>query len=123
MPVKIKFFPYEKFRMNGFKNMIKDLEDGSIILIDAKLKASEEASIIEETMKKISSRFTGIELGSLELRNGKKKYENSFEMLRERLRDTIVERMTGKKSGMTVIGSAKVVRRIKKNPEEFLLYM
>ncbi len=35
----------------------------------------------------------------------------------------IIERIAGKKRGLTIIGPAKIIRKIEKNPEELLLYM
>jgi hypothetical protein len=116
MKLKIKFIPYEKFKREGFRSFMKDLQERTIILIDAKLSADEEASIIEETMRKISSRFTGIELNSLELAGGP-----SINGV-DRVRNMVIERMSGKKRGLTIIGPSKVVREIRKNPEELLLY-
>jgi len=115
--LKIKFIPYEKFKREGFRSFMKDLQERTIVLIDAKLSADEEASIIEETMKKISGRFTGIELNSLEVA------ANSPLASIEGVRNLLLERMSGKKRGLTIIGPSKVVREIRKNPEELLLYM
>jgi len=115
MKLKIKFIPYEKFKREGFKSFMKDLQERTIILIDAKLSADEEAAIIEETMRKISSKFTGIELNSLEV-------SATSAAVVDRFRGMLLERMTGKKRGLTVIGPSKVVREIRKNPEELLLY-
>jgi len=114
--LKIKFVPYEKFKREGFKSFMKDLQEQTIVLIDAKLSADEEATIIEETMKKISGKFTGIELNSLEIASG-----SSVNNL-DRVRNMVIERMSGKKRGLTIIGPSKVVREIRKNPEELLLY-
>jgi hypothetical protein len=113
--LKIKLIPYEKFKRDGFKSFMKDLKERTIVLIDAKLRADEEAEIIEETMKKVSGRFTGIELNSLEL-------DASTAKNFDRVRNMFVERMIGKKRGLTIIGPSKVVREIRKNPEELLLY-
>jgi hypothetical protein len=116
--LKIKFVPYEKYRRDGMKAIMKDLKQETIVLIDAKLPAEEEAKIIEETMKKIngnSNSFTGIELSSIDFSG---KTSNSLEWLKNVLIQTII----GKKRGMTIIGPAKIVRRIDKNPEELLLY-
>ena len=114
--LKIKFVPYEKFKRDGFKTFMKDLQQRTIVLIDAKLSADEEAGIIEETMRKVSGRFTGIELNSLELAAG-----GSITGM-DRFKNVMIERMIGKKRGLTIIGPSKVVREIRKNPEELLLY-
>jgi len=115
MNLKIKLMPYEKLGKTGFKDIMKDLQQRTLILIDAKLSPDEEASLIEETMKRVNSKFSGIELGSLDF----SEQEDGF----QRIKNAIIERIIGKKRGMTIIGPAKIVRKIKKNPEEILLYM
>jgi len=117
MNLKIKFIPYERFKKSKFKSFMKDLRESTILLIDAKLTPEEEAHIIKETMRKVSGVFTGIELNSLELSNGKKL--NNF----EKVKNAVIEKITGKKRGLTVIGPAKTIHQIRKNPEELLLYM
>ena len=117
MNLKIRFVPYEKFRENHLSSFLETMGKNTIILIDAKLSAEEEANLIKETMKKVSGTFSGIELNSLELTNGRK-LSNL-----DKIKNMVIERIVGKKSGLTIIGPAKTVRQIRKNPEELLLYM
>jgi hypothetical protein len=115
MNLKIKFVPYEKFKKNGGR-LLKDIQENTILLIDAKISSEEEAYVIEETMRKVSDRFSGVEMSSLEMGS---KAANVLGMIR----NALIERILGKKRGITIIGPAKVVRKIKKNPEDLLLYM
>ena len=115
--VKIKFIPYEKFKAEEINSVLKDLEENTIIMIDAKLKAEEEALVIKEALKRVTTKFTGIELGSLDLTSGKDR--TAF----EKIKNSIIEVVIGKKRGITIIGPAKIVHRIKKDPEDLLLYM
>ncbi|RLI98651.1 MAG: hypothetical protein DRO99_00235 [Candidatus Aenigmatarchaeota archaeon] len=117
MNLKIKFVPYEKFKENNLGKFMKELKHNTIVLIDAKLSADEEAKLIKETMEKVSNDFSGIEMNSLELSTGKQ--ESGIDVVK----NMIIERITGKKRGLTIIGPAKTVRQIRKNPEELLLYM
>jgi len=119
--IKIKFLPYERFKKNSLKAILKDLQGNAIIIIDAKLTSDEEFFIIRETMKKVTDNFSGIELSSLEFKNQKK--VGAFSKAMGGIRNALVERMTGKKRGMTIIGPANLVHKIKKNPEDILLYM
>lgn len=116
MNLKIKLLPYEHLGKQSFSSMVKDLQESTLILIDAKLTPEEETYLIEETMKKINPRFSGIELSSLDL-------TAQDEGNLSRIKNAFVEMLIGKKRGMTIIGPAKVVRRIKKNPRDLLLYM
>jgi hypothetical protein len=115
--LRIKFVPYERIKEERFKRILKDLAENTIVLVDAKLDAKEEAALIAETMKSVSDRFSGIELSSIEM---KAKKDNGHY---GRFKNALVERIIGKKRGMTVLGPAKVVQKIKRNPEELLLYM
>ena len=115
--LRIKLIPYEKLRKGNYSDLLKDLKEGTIILVDAKLTPAEEADLIEETMKIISDRFSGIELSSLELTELK----DTTRM--DRFRNLLIERILGKRRGLTIIGPAKIIRKIEKNPEELLLYM
>ena len=113
--LKMKFVPYEKLKGN-YKTILKDLKEGSIIVVDAKLSAAEEADLIQETMRVISKRFAGIELGSVDFAHMDLKGSG-------KLKNFLIERISGKKRGMTIIGPAKIVQKIKKNPEELMLYV
>ena len=115
MNLKIKFIPYEKFKKDSTKAVLKDLQSNTIVLIDAKLKPEEEASLIKATMENVSDKFTGVELSSLELSKENKNIG--------KFRNMLVEALIGKKRGLTILGPAKIVHKIKKNPEELLLYM
>ena len=110
----------EKYKKDGMKAIMRDLRQETIILIDAKLPADEEAKIIEETMKKIgngkANGFTGIELSSIDFE--KKANVTSI----DRIKNIIIKTIVGKNRGMTIIGPAKIVQRIDRNPEELLLY-
>lgn len=119
--LKIKFLPYERFKQNSLKTVLKDLRENTIIIIDAKLDSDEEFFIIRETMKNVSNGFSGIELSSLELKTDSSM--NAFSKAINSMRTGLIERMTGKKRGMTIIGPANIVHKIKKNPEDILLYM
>jgi len=115
--LKIRFIPYEKFRGNNLGSFLEKMGSNTLILIDAKLKPDEEANLIKETMKKVSGSFSGIELNSLEASSG----ENLTHL--DRMKNMVIERLVGKKRGFTIIGPAKTVHQIRKNPEELLLYM
>ena len=115
--LRIKFVPYERLKEEKFKKILKDLAGNTIILVDAKLDAKEEAALIAETMRNVSDKFTGIELSSIEINTN----ENNGHY--QRFKSALIQRIIGKKRGMTVLGPAKIVQKIKRNPEELLLYL
>ncbi len=119
--LRIKFLPYEKFRQNNINSVLKDLHENTIIIIDAKLNSDEEFFLIRETMKKVSDTFSGIELSSLEFKSKEKM--NVLRKTLDTVKTGLLEKMIGKKRGMTIIGPADLVRKVKKNPEDVLLYV
>ena len=115
MGLKIKYMPYEKLKEQKFNGIVKDLRHNTIIMIDAKLSAKEEAQIIAETMRNVSDDFSGIEFGSLDFSEGSGNLS--------KIKMALVEKIIGKKRGVTIIGPASIVRKIKKNPKELLLHL
>lgn len=115
--LKIKFIQYEKLEKGDFRKILKDLQKDAIILIDAKLNPDEEKELIKQTMEQVSGSFTGIEMSSLDFSSEQSR------TLFSAIRNAIGEMILGKKRGVTVIGPAHVIRKIKKNPEELLLYI
>lgn len=116
MNIKIKLLPYERFKRDKYKAVLRALKENTIILIDAKLSMEEELTLIKETMRNITGNFTGIELSSIN--SIEKSMTNT-----DKFRNMLVERIIGKKRGMTIIGPARLVQKIKKNPEEIELYI
>jgi hypothetical protein len=114
--LKIKFIPYEKTSGANFAKILKDLKKDTIILIDAKLSPEHEAVLIKKTMEHVSEKFAGIELSSIELVSDKGSATG-------KIKDFLFQITTGKKRGMTVIGPARIIRKIEKNPAELLVYV
>lgn len=117
MNIKIKFIPYEKMKREDLSLLLKDVRANTIILIDAKLKPEEESEIIEKTMESVSEKFSGIEISSVEL--SREEDMTNF----DRFKNALIERIIGKKRGMTVVGPGKIIKKIKRNPEELMVYM
>lgn len=115
--IKIKFVPYERFKKDRIKSLLKDLKDNTIIMVDAKLTPDEEASLIKETMEKVSTAFSGIELSSMDL-------EEVTDMSGfDKAKSWLIQVLAGKKRGLTIIGPARLVHKIEKNPQELLVHM
>jgi len=106
--------------------ILKKVKDGSILITDGVLRPEEEMDLIKETMRKVDDGFPGIEVCSL------KKQTNGFRLFFEKLSDGresvgnfMLKKITGKpsktklKTGMTLIGPAKIIKKIKKNPDSF----
>lgn len=111
--LRLKFIPYEMVR-NDFNKIMRALQNDALVLIDAKLDPEEEADLIKDTMERLSGKFKGIELSSLGFSD-----KGRF----DKVRNMVAELLTGKKRGFTLIGPAHVVRKIKRNPSELMVYM
>lgn len=102
------------------------IKDGSILVIDGVLKPEEEMNLIKETMRRVDDGFPGIEVCSLKkpgkaIDNFIEKFIDQRENIRKMLgiftgNQSITTNM---RTGMTFIGPAKVIKKIKKNPDSF----
>ncbi|MFH8086365.1 MAG: DUF2073 domain-containing protein [Candidatus Aenigmatarchaeota archaeon] len=109
----------KKERINFILNKVKD---GSILVMDGVMSPDEELDLIRETMRRVDDGFPGIEVCSL------KRKVKGFQLFMERLSDHTLklrELLIGKPSqkklkyGITLVGPAKYIKKIKKNPNSF----
>ena len=114
--IKIKLVPYETLKDDEFVKVLKNIREDTILLIDAKLNPDEELHLIKDTMASVNDKFSGIELGSLELAS-----EKNGNM--SKIRNALIEKLLGKKRGLTIVGPATLVHKIKRNPKELMLYI
>ncbi len=113
----------EKNKINFILNKVKD---GSILVIDGVLRPEEEFDLIKETMRRVDDGFPGIEVCSL--KKELKGINNIFDKLstgKDKLHNLFWTGVVGKtietslKNGITLVGPAKIIKRIKKNPDSF----
>jgi hypothetical protein len=111
-------------RINFILNKVKD---GTILVTDGVMKPSEEMELIKETMRRVDDGFPGIEVASLRKPlKGLEKISDRFSEQSEKLRSFLatltgakaVER-SSLKTGLTLIGPAKYIKQVKKNPNSF----
>jgi hypothetical protein len=106
--------------------ILNKVKDGTILVIDGVLKPEEEMNLIRETMRRVDDGFPGIEVCSL------KRPSNFLNILIDKFMDQkenlqrIFGSFVGKESiatnlrtGITFIGPAKFIKKIKKNPDSF----
>jgi hypothetical protein len=114
----------EKNKINFILNKVKN---GSILVIDGVLKPKEEIDLIKETMRRVDDGFPGIEVCSL--KKELKGFYGFFDKLssgKDKLQNIFSTGFTGRpietsslKTGITLVGPAKIIKRIKKNPDSF----
>ncbi len=96
--------------------IIKKMKDKKIIVFNGQFDPRDEAALIEGTMKHVNKQFPGIEICSL-----------SYEELNPnmswplKLKHRLIKLLTGGRSGITVIGPAKIIKEIKREPDRISL--
>jgi len=114
----LQFVPYHEIAQLSSENRINKLlnlvKDDKIVLMQGRLKVTEETKLIENTMNEINSKFKGIEICSI---NPKKKNETFSELLKR----GFVNVLLGNREGLTIIGPATLVKEIKRDPNKIQL--
>jgi hypothetical protein len=106
--------------------ILSKVKDGSILVMNGVLKPDEEMDLIKETMRRVDDGFPGIEVCSLKKQaKGWKQFFDALSERSERMQDYIWRGITGKpmnkdlKTGLTLVGPARIIKGIKKNPNSF----
>ncbi len=106
--------------------ILSKVKNGSILVMNGVLKPEEEFDLIKETMRRVDDGFPGIEVCSLKKQaKGWKQFFDVVSERSEKVQDYIWRGITGKpiskelKTGLTLIGPAKIIKDVKKNPDSF----
>lgn len=118
----------EKTADERIKLILDRIKDGSILIVDGVMKPEEEMALVKETMKKIGDGFVGIEICSMKRPSGKygfildrwERQKEWFQRIFSELTGNSTKK-TGLKTGITLIGPAKVIKKVKKNPDSFFV--
>ena len=100
------------------KKILSLVLGNKIVIIQGRLRAEEEARLIEDTMALVDhlKNFKGIELAVIEpdLKN-----KNIF----IKFKHGLAKRLVGDSSALTVIGPASVIKEIKRDPKKIELFL
>lgn len=111
--IDLEFIPFENLQKMTMKEkvkyIIKKTQENKILIFDSKLTPQEEVELISETMKFINNKFKGVEIASL--------YQNDDAGIINKIKGTIFRYLTGKNRGTSIIGPAKIIREIKRDPD------
>lgn len=86
------------------------VKNGEIVMLEGRLTADEETTLISKALKNVSGKFSGIEIAFLE-----GQIEKSF---LQKIKAGILKVLAGNRLGLTVIGPSKIIKEIKMNPEK-----
>ena len=118
----IQFLPYSEIRnldsTDRIKKILKIVLGNNILILQGKLKATEETRLIGDTMEMIGhvKGFRGIELVVIS-ENGTGKF---FGFIKK----GIINALSGGDLGaVTIIGPATIVKEIKRNPKKIELFL
>ena len=113
MNLTLQFVPFEEINSLAPEKRINRLLDivkkDKIVLLQGRLKPSEEAWLIQKTMEYVSKDFKGIELCTIypEARNAQ---------LFSQMKGLLVKFLMGSREGLTMIGPANIIKEIKRDP-------
>lgn len=96
------------------KKILSSVRDGKILVMEGRLKKTEEAELIKATMEQINGKFKGIEVTVV--------YPDSKNAtFGKKLKSALAEMLLGDRQGLTVIGSATLIKEIRKDPDKIQL--
>ena len=93
-------------------NSILVAKQDKIILLQGRLDKEEEAELIKATMEEINKEFKGIELAVMD------SLDNGALTGFDRLKGGVANMLLGNRGGLTLVGPANVVKKVKKNPKK-----
>lgn len=115
----LQFVPYSDIEDLSLDERIKKIlnivKEEKIIVMEGRLRKSEEAELIKATMERINSKFRGIEISVVYP-------ENRSATLGKKLKSGLAEMLLGERQGLTVIGPASIIKEIKKDPDKIQLF-
>ncbi len=120
--LRIHVMPFSEIKEMGISERVKKILNlvlgNKIIILHGRLRAEEEARLIEDTMAMVDhvKNFKGIELAVIE---PDLKGEGIF----VKMKHGIAKRLIGDSSSLTVIGPAAVIKDIKKDPRKIELLL
>lgn len=123
LSLTLEFIPYSEIdglsTAERVKKLLKIVLQNKIVLLQGRLKAEEEARLIEDTMALVGNikGFKGIELAVLSPKT-EKNMPIALKMKRQ-----IARILIGEQDAVTIVGPASIVREIKKDPSKIQLLL
>ena len=115
----LQFIPYSDIEGVPLEQKIKKIlgivKEDKIIVMEGRLKKSEETELIKATMERIDNNFKGIEVSVIYP-------ENRGDNLGRTLKNSLIGVLHGERQGLTVIGPATLIKEIKKDPDKIQLF-
>lgn len=120
--LSLQVIPFAELRELSISERVKKILglvlNDKIIIVHGRLRAEEEARLIEDTMALVDhvKRFKGIELAVIEP-------DMRGESIIVRMRHNLAKTLVGDSSALTVIGPASIIKEIKRDPKKIELFL
>lgn len=115
-----QFIPWEEIsELNSdrkVQKLLRIVKQNKIVVMEGQLQSEEEANLIKATMELINSKFKGIEIGVIGP-------QNKANDLHNKLKNSIINLILGRRRGLTIVGPANIIKEIKKDPNKLQLFM
>ena len=110
----LQIIPYSEINhlssVGRIRRLLNLAKENKLILLQGRLKKEEEVELIKATMEEINKDFKGIELAVMDTSKGKL---SGF----DKLRNDLFNMIAGNRQGLTIIGPANLIKKIKKDPK------
>lgn len=117
--VTLQLLPYSEIEglssIGKIRKLLNIAKEDKIVLLQGRLNSEEEAELIKVTMEEINSEFKGIELAVINSDPDKL-------VGLSKLKNSLANAILGARSGLTVIGPASIVKKIKQDPDKIELF-
>jgi len=111
-----QIIPYGEIKglssVGRIRKLLTLAKQDKIVLLQGRLDKEEEAELIKATMEEINKEFKGIELAVMD------SLDNGALTGFDRLKGGVANMLLGNRGGLTLVGPANVVKKVKKNPKK-----
>jgi len=111
--VTLQLLPYSEINglssLGKIRKILNIAKENKIVLLQGRLHKEEEAELIKVTMEEVNKEFRGIELAVVNPNAG------------GGLLEGVTGFLLGNRAGLTVVGPANIVKKIKKDPNKIEL--
>ena len=109
----VQIVPYSDIEnlssLGRIRKLLNLAKEDKLVLLQGKLKKEEEAELIKATMEEINREFKGIELAIMDSTSNDLTGFN-------KIKSDLLNAVLGNRQGLTVIGPANIVKKIKQDP-------
>jgi len=109
----VQIVPYSDIEnlssLGRIRKLLNLAKEDKLVLLQGKLKKEEEAELIKATMEEINREFKGIELAIMDSTSNDLTGFN-------KIKTDLLNAVLGNRQGLTVIGPANIVKKIKQDP-------